>query len=99
MKIKVNKKINEISAMTGGGVQGHVKNELEEELEEAFSTSGALMGAGGGQIPHERSKEGHKRHVRRRHEEEGLLNFKPNKYFVEESEKKPKKVKITIKKY
>ena len=98
MKIKINRKINETSAVTGGGVQGHVENELEEELEEAFSTSGALMGAGSGQIPHERSEEGHKRHAKRRHDEEGLLNFKPNRYFAENQAEKPKiKIKIVKK--
>ena len=95
MKIKINKKINETSAVTGGGIQGHVENELEEELEEAFSSSGGLMGSGCGQIPHERSPEGHERYVRMRHDMQGLKNFKQNRYFVENQEEKPK-IKIKI---
>lgn len=95
MKIKIKKKINEISAISGGGVHGGTK---KEDLEELLSTSGAMMGSGSGQGPYERSPEGHERYVRDRYERQKLKNFKPNRYFAEEMEKKPKKVKITIKK-
>jgi serine/threonine protein kinase len=97
MKIKIKKKVNEISAMgggTGGNVQGHSS---PEELEEIFSTSGAIMGAGSGQGPYERSPEGHERYVRMRHDMQGLKNFKQNRYFVE-GEEKTSKVKIKIRK-
>jgi hypothetical protein len=130
MKIRIikKKKVEEISAMGGGAVAGHVaprdkeldevysekqrkymcammdkpadqrpkglsKKEAEEmckdvehskSLEEMFSSAGAIMGGGSGQIPHERSEEGHKRYVRIRFTRQGLQNFKPNRYFAEE---------------
>ena len=144
MKIRIvrKKKIEEISAMAGGSVAGHVdprKKDLEEvysekqrkymcammdkpaderpkglskkeaeemckdtehskALEGMFSTSGAMMGAGSGQIPHERSPEGHKRYVRIRFTRQGLQNFKPNRYFAEEwspEERKKRKSKCS----
>ena len=97
MKIKIKKKVNEMSAMggaAGGDVQGHSS---PEELEEMFSTSGAIMGAGSGQGPYERSPEGHERYVRMRHDMQGLKNFKQNRYFVE-GEEKTSKIKIKIRK-
>ena len=129
MKIKINKKILEISSMGGGAVQGHVDNLKEEEfpekvhkkarymqdkegkprdqayaiaismyedgkLEEMYS-SAAFMGTGSGRIPAERSPEGHERYVRMRHDRQGLQNFKPNRYFAENKDEKPK-IKIKI---
>ena len=96
MKIKINKKINEIS--TAAGVVGHANpkaNDEKEELEELFSTSGAMMGSGSGQGPYERSPKGHKRYIRMRFVNQGLQNFKPNRYFAE-GEEKNKKFKIKI---
>jgi len=94
MKIKINKKINEISTVTGGGVQGYPK---KEELDELYSTSGAMMGSGSGQIPKERNNKAHKRYVRMRFTNQGLQNFKPNRYFAENEENK-RKIKIKIRK-
>jgi len=97
MKIKVKKKVNEISAMGGAGggdVQGHSS---PEDLEEIFSTSGAIMGAGSGQGPYERSPEGHERYVRMRHDMQGLENFKQNRYFAEDKDTEMK-IKIKIRK-
>jgi len=75
--------------MGAGAVQGHVgdtldeKEELrEEELDEMFSTAG-VMGSGSGRIPADRSEEGHKRYIRMRFINQGLQNFKPNRYFAE----------------
>ena len=135
MKIKINKKIQEMSSMGGGAVQGHVDNrkeELKEEefpekvhkkarylqdeegkprdqayaiaismhedgkLEEMYSSAG-IMGMGSGRIPAERSPEGHERYVRMRHNRQGLKNFKPNRYFAEDKNKK-RKIKIKIRK-
>jgi len=95
MKIKINKKesIDEISAASGGAAHGAAK----EELEEMFSTAAAIMGAGSGQGPYERSEEGHERYVRMRHDMQGLQNFKQNRYFAE-NEEKPAKIKIKIRK-
>lgn len=56
-------------------------NEEIDLIHELYSTSGAMMGAGSGQIPAERSPEGHKRYVRIRFTRQGLQNFKPNPYF------------------
>ena len=102
MKIRIvrKKKIEEISAMAGGAVAGHVdpRKDDSDRLEEMFSTSGAMMGAGSGQIPHERSPEGHKRYVRIRFTRQGLQNFKPNRYFAEEwspEERKKRKSKCS----
>ncbi len=94
MKIKINKKINEISAMSGGFVQGYPE---KEELEEMYSTSGAMMGSGSGQGPYERSPEGHERYIRMRYELQNNKVFKPNRYFAENEEKK-KKIKVKIRK-
>lgn len=83
MKIRIirKEKLEEISAMGAGAVAGHVDNREKEELEELYSTSGAMMGSGSGNIPAERSPEGHKRYVRIRFTRQGLQNFKPNPYF------------------
>ena len=86
MKIRIvkKKKLDEISAMGTGMVVGAPREEMEEqkeELDELYSTSGAMMGAGSGQIPHERSPKGHKRYVRIRFTRQGLQNFKPSPYF------------------
>ena len=72
-------------------------NEEIDLIHEMYSTSGAMMGSGSGQIPKERNPEAHKRYVRMRHEKQGLKNFKPNRYFAE-SEEKPVKIKIKIRK-
>ena len=135
MKIKINKKLNEISAMGGGAVQGHVDNRKEQireedlpekvhkkarylqdeegkprdqayaiaismhedgKLEEMYSSAG-IMGMGSGRIPSERNKKAHKRYVRMRFVNQGLQNFKPNRYFAEDN-KKSKKIRIKIKK-
>ena len=99
MKIRITKKesLDEMSAMSGGAVSGHVDNKKKEELDEMYSTSGTIMGSGSGQGPYERSPEGHERYVRMRHEKQGLKNFKPNRYFAE-NEEKSKKIKIKIRK-
>ena len=80
MKVKINKKkeLEEVSVMSGGGIHGHVNddvNEEKEDLEEKYSTSGAMMGSGSGQGPYERSEEGHERYVRMRHDLQGLQIF------------------------
>jgi len=97
MKIRIvrKKKIEEISAMAGGAVAGHVdpRKDDPDHLEEMFSSSGAIMGAGSGQIPHERSPEGHKRYVRIRFTRQGLQNFKPNRYFAEGEDQIDEKIK------
>ena len=82
MKIKIIKKKNldEMSAMSGGAVQGHVDNRKKRELDEMFSTS-VHMGSGSGEIPKERSPKAHKRYVRIRFTRQGLQNFKPSPYF------------------
>jgi len=84
MKIRIKKKkvIDEVSGVGGGGVQGHVDQTEREELDEMFSTA-ATMGMGSGRIPSERSEEGHKRYIRMRFINQGLQNFKPNRYFAE----------------
>ena len=99
MKIRIIKKetLDEMSAMGGGAVQGHVDIREKEELDEMYSTSGAMMGSGSGQIPKERNPEAHKRYVRMRHEKQRLKNFKPNRYFAE-NEEKSTKIKIKIRK-
>ena len=101
MKIRIKKKkINEISAMGGGAVHGHVSNDTKdekEELEEMYSTSGAMMGSGSGQIPKERNPEAHERYVRMRHDMQGLQNFKQNRYFAE-GEENNRKIKVKIRK-
>ena len=85
MKIRIirKKKLEEISTMSAGGVEGAPK---KEELEEMYSTA-AIMGSGSGRIPAERSPEGHKRYVRLRFTRQGLQNFKPNRYFKENKRK------------
>ena len=64
------------------------------KLEEMYSSAG-IMGTGSGRIPAERSPEAHDRYVRMRHEKQGLQNFKPNRYFAENKDEKPK-IKIKI---
>lgn len=56
-------------------------NEEIDLIQELYSTSGAMMGAGSGQIPKERNPEAHKRYVRIRFTRQGLQNFKPSPYF------------------
>jgi hypothetical protein len=98
MKIKVNKKMNEMSAMGGGTVSGIAskvpEQEEKKELEELYSTSGAYMNSG---VTSDRSKKGHKRYVRMRYTNQGLQNFKPNRYFVENKDG-ARKIKIKIRK-
>ena len=114
MKIKIIKKLDEMSAMGGGAVQGHSgvslindkpKEEKEEKsksieeedkIEEMYSSAG-IMGMGSGRIPSERNPEAHKRYVRMRFINQGLQNFKSNRYFAEDK-KKSKKIRIKIKK-
>ena len=56
-------------------------NEEIDLIHEMYSTSGAMMGAGSGEIPKERSPKAHKRYVRIRFTRQGLQNFKPSPYF------------------
>jgi len=97
MKIKINKKINEMSAVSGGMVSGHVddRNDLEETLiDESYFSSGALANSGG---HYDRSKEGHERYVRMRFINQGLQNFKQNRYFAE-NKSEERKIRIKIRK-
>ena len=86
MKIKIIKKqaVEEASMSgDGAGYAAHfpIDEKEKEELEEMYSTSGAMMGAGSGQIPKERNPKAHRRYVRIRFLRQGLQNFKPNRYF------------------
>tara|TARA_B100002019_G_C21257675_1_gene594866 strand:- start:656 stop:1387 length:732 start_codon:yes stop_codon:yes gene_type:complete len=72
--------------------------EHSKKIDELYSTSGAMMGSGSGQIPKERNPEAHKRYVRIRFTRQGLQNFKPSRYFPdrmqqlgEKKKKDPKK--------
>jgi hypothetical protein len=56
---------------------------LSKKIDEMYSTAGAMMGSGSGEIPKERNPEAHKRYVRIRYTRQGLQNFKPNRYFAE----------------
>jgi hypothetical protein len=97
MKIKIIKKndLKEIStAGAVAGFAGGVFKEEKKELEELYSTSGAYMDSGG---PFERSKKGHKRYIRMRYTNQGLQNFKPNRYFVE-NKTEERKIRIKIRK-
>ena len=70
--------------MGSGAVQGFgapFNKEEERLIQEMYSTSGAMMGAGSGEIPKERNPEAHKRYVRIRFTRQGLQNFKPSPYF------------------
>ena len=82
MKIKIVKKkiIDELSSMGGAG-GGDIHGYAKKELDEMYSTSGAMMGSGSGEIPKERNPEAHKRYVRIRFTRQGLQNFKPSPYF------------------
>ena len=82
--------------MAGGMVHGTVDN--REEIDEMYS-SAAIKGMGSGRIAADRSPEGHERYVLDRYERQKLKKFKPNRYFAEKMEEKPKKVKITIKRH
>lgn len=76
--------LQEIYSMGRGAVQGFgapFSKEEEKLIQELYSTSGAMMGAGSGQIPKERNPEAHKRYVRIRFTRQGLQNFKPSPYF------------------
>ena len=108
MKIRIIKKevVEEISI--SGSVAGHsapmpIGKKKKKDLEEMYSTSGAMMGAGSGQIPKERNPEAHKRYVRIRFTRQGLQNFKPSPYFRDYEqqlgEKKNKKRKGASKSY
>lgn len=90
MKIRIirKKELEEISAMAGGAVEGAPR----EELEEMYSTAGAIMGSGSGEIPKERNPEAHKRYVRIRFTKQGLQNFKPNPYFSESEKQMDEKI-------
>ena len=96
MKIKIIKKLDEMSAMGGGAVGGYAqrlpKQEEDDKLDEMYSSSGGV-GLAGGHGPHDRSAKGHKRYVRMRFINQKLQNFKPNRYFAEEK-KKTKKIRI-----
>ena len=70
--------------------------EDDAKLEEMYSSAG-IMGMGSGRIPAERNKKAHKRYIRMRFVNQGLQNFKPNRYFAEDKSKK-RKIKIKIKK-
>jgi hypothetical protein len=114
MKIRIKKKLKEMSSMGGGSAQGNggvapfndnktlrrfnKKQEEDQRLKEMFSSSG-VMGMGYGRVPAERSPAGHKRYVRMRFRKQKLRNFKPNRYFAEENDKKSEKIKIKIKKH
>jgi len=63
-------------------------NEEIDLIHEMYSTSGAMMGSGSGQIPKERNPEAHKRYVRIRFTRQGLQNFKPNRYFPDKDQQK-----------
>lgn len=60
--------------------------EHSKKIDELYSTSGAMMGSGSGQIPKERNPEAHKRYVRIRFTRQGLQNFKPNRYFPDKDQ-------------
>ena len=96
IRIIKKKSLDEISSVAGGAngnVEGHVnpdKKKAEEmckdtkhskKIDEMYSTSGAMMGSGSGEIPKERNPEAHKRYVRIRFTRQGLQNFKPSPYF------------------
>ena len=86
MKIRIIKKevVEEISttgAVAGYGAPMPIDKDKKEDLEEMYSTSGAMMGAGSGEIPKERNPEAHKHYVRIRFTRQGLQNFKPSPYF------------------
>jgi len=88
--------LNEISSMGGGSVQGFAapfSKEEEKLIREMYSTSGAMMGAGSGEIPKERNPEAHKRYVRIRFTRQGLQNFKPNRYFAGYEDQMNEKIK------
>ena len=108
MKIRIIKKeiVEEISTSGSGvgyGAPMPIDREKKEDLEEMYSTSGAIMGAGSGEIPKERNPEAHKRYVRIRFTRQGLQNFKPSPYFRDYEqqlgEKKNKKRKGASKSY
>ena len=69
-------------------------NEEIDLIHELYSTSSAYMNSGG---TSDRSKKGHKRYVRMRYTNQGLQNFKPNRYFVENKDG-ARKIKIKIRK-
>jgi len=97
MKIKIIKKNDLKEISTAGAVVGFAGGAFKEEkkeLEELYSTSGAYMDSGG---PYDRSKEGHKRYVRMRFVNQGLQNFKPNRYFAE-NKTEERKIRIKIRK-
>ena len=71
-------------------------NEELDLIYEMYSSAG-IMGMGSGRIPSERNPEAHKRYVRMRFINQGLQNFKSNRYFAEDK-KKSKKIRIKIKK-
>tara|TARA_R100000030_G_scaffold36425_1_gene27240 strand:+ start:69 stop:380 length:312 start_codon:yes stop_codon:yes gene_type:complete len=85
MKVRIIKKkvIDELSSVGGAGGEGNgkIQGYAKREIDERYSTSGAMMGAGSGQIPKERNPKAHKRYVRIRFTRQGLQNFKPNRYF------------------
>ncbi len=87
MKIKIRKKILEISAMGGGAVAGHVDNRREKEEIEEISQSSAIRVDGG--FPRVSAEEEHAGHVERS-KHQGLRN-------VMEAEKRIIYVKINKK--
>jgi len=139
MKIKINKKIQEMSSMGGGSAQGFagtvpekddemiVEEEFPEKvhkkaryiqdnegkprdqayaiaismhkdgkLDEMYSTSGInMMGAGLKQIDPTPEQEDERYDMN--YINKGLQNYKPNHYFTEEEQEKPK-IKIKIRK-
>ena len=102
MKIRIIKKkvVEEISA--SGAIAGYaapltINKDKKEDLEEMYSTSGAMMGAGSGEIPKERNPKAHKRYVRIRFTQQGLQNFKPSPYFRDyEQQLGEKKMHVSI---
>ena len=85
------KALEESSVVGSGAIHGYAGE--KEELEEMYSTSGAMMGAGSGEIPKERNPEAHKRYVRIRFTRQGLQNFKPNRYFAGYEDQMNEKIK------
>jgi hypothetical protein len=76
----------------------NVEDANEGKLDELYSTSGInMMGAGLKQIdptPEQENERYDMNYINKR-----LQNYKPSLYFTEESDKKQRKIKITIKKH
>ena len=99
MKIRIKKKtLEETSGVAGmAGFAGRVPHD-EHKLDELYSSSGInMMGAGLKQIDPTPEQEEERQEMNLVNK--GLKNYKKNHYFVEESDKKQRKIKITIKKH